>query len=180
MSVDTIFKNQLIENQSEVIDSLNQKKVLFIIGMEEPLEQWLYSATHLPAEQMLVLVSHGPLISEPYDSLMRSVIIAVHQENVEEIFVIGATDTDEFQLVERDLISIVNHGKVPLTNKDHLSEFKENDIFKWLKGSETVTDSIKQSVDLIRRHPLMPSGVKVYGLSVDTVSGKLSSVVEYE
>ncbi|PRZ11783.1 carbonic anhydrase [Laceyella sediminis] len=174
MSVDKIFKKQLTENQSEIIDSLNQKKVLFIIGMEEPLEQWLYSATHLPAEQMLVLVCHGPLISEPYDSLMRSVIIAVHQENVEEIFVIGATDTDESQLNKMDLIYLAKN------RKGDLSELKENDIFQWLKGSETVIDSIKQSVDMIRRHPLKPSGVKVYGLSVDTVSGKLSSVVESE
>ncbi|RAL26244.1 carbonic anhydrase [Thermoflavimicrobium daqui] len=175
MSVYTIFNSQ-----SDIIDSLNQKKVLFIIGMEEALEQWLYSATHLPPEKMLVLVSHGPLISEPFDSLMRSVIIAVAQENVEEIFVIGAINNNEFELVEKDLISIVNNGKVPLANKDYLSEFKENDIFQWLKGSETVTDSIKKSMDFIRQHPLMPSGVKVYGLSVDTVSGKLSSVVEYE
>jgi carbonic anhydrase len=185
MLVDKIFNNQQNENQSV---APNRKKVLFIIGMEGQLEQWLYSATQIPPEQMIVLRSYGPIISEPYDSLMRSVIIAVYQENVEGIFVVGAADSDESISDPSNLISKMKQKGIPavkIQTVEYLFKycfpgFTENDMAQWMEGSKTVTHGIKQSVDLIRRHPLMSSGIRVYGLLMDTVNGKYTRVVEHQ
>ncbi|MFC4769795.1 carbonic anhydrase [Effusibacillus consociatus] len=186
--MDKRSNNHLIEYFPVTTDQLNRKKVLFIIGMEGQLEQWLSAATHIPQEQMMVLKSYGPVISEPYDSLMRSIILAVYQENVEEIFVIGAADSDESISDPSHFISKMKQKGVPAVKIQtveylfkHCSPgFTANDLAQWMKGSKTVTDGIKQSVDLIRRHPLMPSGIRVYGLLVDTVNGKYTRVVEHQ
>ena len=44
-------------------------------------------------------------------------------------------------------------------------------------GFETVEESIKSSVDIIRNHPLLPSYVKVHGLVIDPRTGKVDVVV---
>ncbi len=185
--MDNIVKNHLIEHFSLSTDQVNRKKVLCIIGMEDQLEQWLYSVAQFPPEQMMVLKSYGPIISEPFDSLMRSVIIAVYQENVGEIFVIGAVDSDQSISDLSNLISEMKQKVIPedkIQTVDYLfkhcfPEFTANDMTQWIEGSNTVTDGIKQSVDLIRRHPLMPSGIRVHGLLMDTVNGKSMQVVEH-
>lgn len=185
--MDNIFNNRFIGNFPVTTDPVHRKKVLFIIGMEDPLEQWLYSALPVPPEQMMVLKSYGPVISEPYDSLMRSVIIAVYQENVEEIFVIGSAVRDESISNQNDFISKMKQKGVTAVKiqtveylfKHCFPGFTGNDIGEWMERSKTVTYDIKQSVDLIRRHPLIPSGIRVYGLLMDTVNGTSTRVVEH-
>ena len=103
-------KNQ---NSPVTTDQLNRKKALCIIGMEDQLERWLYYATQFPPEQMMVLKSYGPVISEPYDCLIRSIIIAVYQENVEAIFVIGAANSDESISDPSNLISKMKQKGIP-------------------------------------------------------------------
>ncbi|MBM7707330.1 carbonic anhydrase [Chryseomicrobium sp. FSL W7-1435] len=188
MFADKIFNNQQIENEPISTNPDNRKKVLCIVGMEEPLEQWLNSASHFLPEQIMVLKSYGPVISEPYDSLMRNIIIAVYQENVEEIFVIGSADRNESISDPSNLISKVIQTKIPAVKiqtveylfKHCFPGFTANDMAQWIEGSKTVTDGIKQSVNLIRRHPLMPSEIRVYGLLIDTVNGVSTRVVDHQ
>ena len=51
------------------------------------------------------------------------------------------------------------------------------DIKKWLHGFDSVEESIKDSVTLIKKHPLMPEGISVHGLAIDPETGKLDLIV---
>nr|BAA33079.1 ybcF [Bacillus subtilis] [Bacillus subtilis subsp. subtilis str. 168] len=73
--------------------NVNQiKKVLFLTDIENGLEPILQEATNTSAENMLTIPSYGASISHPYGEIMRSVIFAIYQEDVEEIFVVGTKD----------------------------------------------------------------------------------------
>jgi carbonic anhydrase len=52
------------------------------------------------------------------------------------------------------------------------------DLQKWLVGFERVEDGVRQSVDIIRNHPLVPRDVPVHGLIIDPATGKLDSIVD--
>ena len=61
---------------------------------------------------MLTIHSYDSVIVHPYGDIMRSVIIGIYEENVEEIFVVGIEDkeTDVVNLqIQRDSIKITRN-----------------------------------------------------------------------
>lgn len=154
------------------------KKALFLTDIENGLEPILQEVTNIRPENMLTIQSYGPVISHPYGDIMRSVIIAIYQENVEEIFVVGTKDKRTPTVnVQTQLESM----KDKIQTLDYLfqnckPEFSGGTIDDWLNGKENGSDNIEKSVDIIRHHPLVPSNVKVQGLMVNNKDGKFSIV----
>lgn len=50
------------------------------------------------------------------------------------------------------------------------------DLHKEFHGFDTIEESINQSVDINRNHPLLPDYVKVHGLVIDPNTGKVDIV----
>ena len=50
------------------------------------------------------------------------------------------------------------------------------DFDSWLSGFQDLSVSINKTVDLIRKHPLIPEEIKIYGLIIDSVTGELKRV----
>jgi carbonic anhydrase len=155
------------------------KKALFLTDIENGLEPILQEVTNIRAENMLTIQSYDTLISHPYGDIMRSVIIAIYQENVEEIFVVGTNDkrTDTVNVLTQ-----LESMKDKIQTLDYLfqncrPEFSGDTVDEWLNGKENGSGNIEKSVDIIRHHPLVPSYVKVRGLVVNNKDGK-SSIVE--
>lgn len=152
------------------------KKVLYIIGMEFDLDRLHRTNTELHAENMLVIRSFGPVISQPYGDLMRDIIVAVYQENVEEIYVVGTKDSANKKLDSHHLLEKIHeqHGEPEkIQTIDYLftncrPEFPEGSITRWLEGSHDISEGIQKSVHTIRQHSLIPAYVKVHGLFMDT------------
>ncbi|PRR95290.1 carbonic anhydrase [Bacillus atrophaeus] len=155
------------------------KKVLFLTDIENGLEPILQEVTNTPAENMLTIQSYGAAISHPYEEIMRSVIIAIYQENVEEIFVVGTKDK---RTSTGHVLTQLETMKDKIHTLDYLfqhckPEFLGGTVDEWLNGDENSSDAIEKSVDIIRNHPLVPSYVKVKGVIVNHKDGK-SSIVE--
>lgn len=47
----------------------------------------------------------------------------------------------------------------------------------WLKRIDSIPDSVRQSVEMIRNHPLLPKSIRVHGLVIDPETGKLDLIV---
>ncbi|HEX8911299.1 MAG TPA: carbonic anhydrase, partial [Humisphaera sp.] len=52
------------------------------------------------------------------------------------------------------------------------------DLEKWLTGFENPADGVRQSVDIVREHPLLPKGLPVHGLIMDPETGKLELLID--
>ncbi|WP_026679397.1 hypothetical protein [Fictibacillus gelatini] len=152
------------------------KKVLFLIGMNQNLEQRLQQATNFDPNNVLILSSYGPEISHPYSDVMRDIIIAVYQEKVEEIFVVGTTENVEDRVDKQKLLNKIYDSERVKENiqtieslfQNYMPEFPNGSVNDWLAGSETVAEGIQKSVNIIRQHPLIPSHVKVHGLFMNS------------
>lgn len=160
------------------------QKALFVIGMEDQLEQLLQQETKMQPENMLVLKTFGPVVSQPYGDVMRDIIIAVYQEKVGEIFIVGTKDSKEITMNIKDLLDKMSERKgmaekiqtLDYLFKNCIPEFPGGNVSEWLEGSKSVTEDIKRSVNIIRHHPLMPSHVKVHGLIMNRENGKLTEI----
>jgi len=159
-----------------------KKKVLFVTGMEQKLERFIREEINVIPENMIILQTYQPVVSHPFDDLMRDIIIAVYQDNVEEIVVVS---TNSYQQNTEDILSKLYKNKElqdKIQTLDYLfencmPEFPEGTVSVWLHGSETLTDSVQKTVNIIRNHPLLPSHVMVKELSIDQGNEKLSEIV---
>jgi carbonic anhydrase len=142
-----------------------KKKVLYVIGRDQNPESILKKITSLQSNNILILQCYGLTIT-PFSDLMRDIIIAIYQENVEEIFVIVSKDE---QKGTREIIKKIYENKglqkkmqtLDYLFKNCMAEFPKGSIRKWLEGSETSSNSMQNIVNVIQNHPLMPSNVKV-------------------
>lgn len=153
------------------------QKALFLTDMENGLDSILQEVTNIRAENMLTIQSYDSIISHPYGDIMRSVIIAIYQENVQEIFVVGTKDKKAAGHVLTPLDSI----KDKIQTLDYLfqncmPEFSGGTVEGWLNGKENESNDIVKSVDTIRHHPLVPSHVRVRGFLLHENDGKFSIV----
>lgn len=111
------------------------KKVLFLMDVRDGLESIIKEETNIQPENMLTIKCFGPVISNPFGDIMRSIIIAVFQEKVEEIFVVGtSSEADRF-------ISIDGQFKSRIQTLDYLfqnsmPEFTGETINEWLKENK--------------------------------------------
>jgi len=51
------------------------------------------------------------------------------------------------------------------------------DVERWLRGFESVEESIKESVRMIKNHPLLPKDIKVHGLIMSSETGKIEIII---
>ncbi|ACK61260.1 MULTISPECIES: hypothetical protein [Bacillus] len=149
------------------------KKVLLLTDIEHGIEPTIQQVTNIQQENMLTIHSYDSVIVHPYGDIMRSIIIAIYQENVKEIFVVGIEDkkTSSVNLqTQRDFIK----DKIELDYlfKNCMPEFASGSLNQWLSGQKNVSENIEKSIDMIRHHPLVPSNVKVRGFRIDRTGEK--------
>lgn len=51
------------------------------------------------------------------------------------------------------------------------------DLHRWLHGFDCVKDSVRQSVGMIKSHPLLPKDLAVHGLLIHPETGHLDLLV---
>ncbi|AST01339.1 carbonic anhydrase [Bacillus thuringiensis] len=144
-----------------------------LTDIEHGIEPIIQQVTNIQQENILTIHSYDSVIVHPYGDIMRSIIIAIYQENVEEIFVVGIEDkeTDVVNLqIQRD--SIKNNRELDYLFENCMPEFSSGSLDEWLSGKENVSENIEKSIDMICHHPLVPSDVKVHGFKIDRTRGK--------
>lgn len=68
------------------------------------------------------------------------------------------------------VISPLCSGKIPPETLRTL-QYAGIDLHRWLHGFDSVQESVRSSVEIIRLHPLVPKGVPVHGLIIDPNTG---------
>ena len=119
----------------------------------------------------------GALVTHPWGSVMRSLLVAVFELKVKEIMVIAHHDCGMQKLNAESFLGKAAENGIP---DDRLETLRNAgiDLDTWLTGFENVEDSVRHTVSIIRRHPLMPAHVAVHGLVIHPTTGKLTLVVD--
>ncbi|WP_037587286.1 beta-class carbonic anhydrase [Stenoxybacter acetivorans] len=119
----------------------------------------------------------GAMVTHPWGSVMRSLLVAVFELQVNEIMVISHHDCGMRGLSAEEMLNKMRQAGI----SDERIETLRNagiDLNSWLTGFERVEDSVRHSVEMIRKHPLMPDNIPVHGLVIHPTTGKLSMVVD--
>ncbi|ABO50685.1 carbonic anhydrase [Desulforamulus reducens MI-1] len=152
------------------------KKMVILTCMDTRLTELLPKAMNLKNGDAKIIKNAGGLVSHPLGSIMRSILVAIYELGAEEVFVIGHYDCGMANInPHRTLENMVQRG----ISKETITTFEYAglNIERWLHGFDNVTDSVRNSVQIIKKHPLMPPGILVHGFVIDPETGKLDVVV---
>jgi carbonic anhydrase len=119
----------------------------------------------------------GAVVSHPFGSIMRSILVAIYELKAEEVCVIGH---HECGMVGLHSSSLLEAAKLRGVSEERINTLTNAgiDLSKWLTGFQCVEESIKNSVLMIKNHPLMPNHIAVHGLVIHPGTGKLDLVVD--
>jgi carbonic anhydrase len=153
------------------------KRMVILTCMDTRLLELLPKAMNLGNGDVKTIKNAGALVSHPFGSIMRSILIAVYQLQAEEVLVIAHYDCGMSGLKAEPVIESMKSRGVTDVTIDTLT-YSGIDINKWLHGFDNVTESVRHSVNIINNHPLMPKEIPVHGLIIDPKTGKLDLVVD--
>jgi carbonic anhydrase len=153
------------------------KKMVILTCMDTRLLELLPKALNLGNGDAKLIKDAGALVSHPFGSVMRSILIAVYQLKAQEVLVVAHYDCGMSGLKAEPVIESMKERGISDETLDTLT-YSGINIKQWLQGFDNVNESVEHSVDIIKNHPLMPKGVPVHGLVIDPKTGKLDLVVD--
>lgn len=156
-------------------DSYPNKRMVIFTCMESRLVELLPKALNISNGDVKMLKNAGAIIRKPFDSMMKSILVAVYDLKADEVVVIGHHDCGMSHVDTTALKKKMIDGNIPQETLDTL-EFAGIDFDEEFHGFDTVEESVMQSVHLIRNHPMLPHHVKVHGLVIDPGTGKVDIV----
>ncbi|MEH7355475.1 carbonic anhydrase [Neobacillus drentensis] len=179
--------NEILDHNKKFVESheyekyettkFPNKQMVILTCMDTRLLELLPKALNLGNGDAKIIKDAGALVSHPFGSVMRSILIAVYQLQSQEVLVIGHHDCGMSGLKGEPVIETMKERGISEETINTLS-YSGIDIKQWLHGFDNVNESVEHSVGIIKNHPLMPKGVPVHGLVIDPKTGKLDLVVD--
>lgn len=151
------------------------RNVAIVACMDTRLTELLPAALGIKNGDVKLIKNAGGVISSPFDSVMRSLLIAVYELGVNEIMIIGHYDCGVQHMDGALMIKHMETRGIDRRSIDFL-DYCGFHVQDWLTGFSCVQEAVRKSVDLVRKHPLIPADVLVQGFVMDPVTGKVEPV----
>ena len=158
-----------------VTDKYPNKRLAVLSCMDTRLTELLPAALGLKNGDAKIIKNAGGLVISPFDSAMRSLVVAVYELGVEEIMVVAHSNCgachmsyDHFheEMIKRGVTDeTLDTIRMCGINLDH-----------WLEGFKDTPESVRNTVTTIKTHPLMPRDITVRGFIIDSTTGALEEI----
>ena len=157
-------------------DKFPNRGLAILSCMDARIIELLNQALGLKNGDAKMIKIAGALVTHPWGSVMRSLLVAVFELRCKEIMVVAHYDCGMRGLSSAHVLEKAEAAGISATSIETLRN-AAIDLDGWLTGFDDVGQSVRHSVDMIRNHPLMPKSVPVHGLVIHPTTGKLDLVV---
>ena len=174
------FNRQFVDSgeyEKFFTDKYPERGLAILSCMDARMMELLPRALGLKNGDAKLIKNAGAVVSHPWGSVMRSLLVAVFELKVREIMVIAHHDCGMQWLHAESFLNKVHDSDIPDDRIETLRHAGIN-LDGWLTGFDNVEDSVRHTVRLIRNHPLMPADIAVHGLVIHPTTGKLNMVVD--
>lgn len=153
------------------------KRIAIVTCMDTRLVQLLPAALGIKNGDVKIIKNAGGIITNPFDSTMRSLLVAVYELGVNEVMIIGHTGCGVQGMDASHLLGVMRERGV---DDEHIQLMRHCgiDLEAWLHGFDDTATAVQETVDLVRNHPLMARDVVVRGYIMDSTTGELSPLIE--
>jgi carbonic anhydrase len=174
------FNRQFVENkeyEKYLTTKFPNKKLVIVTCMDTRLTELLPKAMNLRNGDAKVIKNAGAIITAPFGNIMRSILVALYELDAEEVMIIGHRDCGMTGINPEQVVDHMTDRGV----SDEVIRTLRNsgiNLNRWLQGFDNVEESVENSVDIVRNHPLLPAGTPVHGLIITPDTGLLELVVD--
>ena len=158
-----------------VTDKYPDKRLAVLSCMDTRLTELLPAALGLKNGDAKVIKNAGGLVISPFDSAMRSLLVAVYELGVDQIMVVAHSNCGACHMNFghfRDQMLARGVTDATLETIRHCGI----DLDAWLEGFKDTPESVRKTVATIKTHPLMPGDVTVRGFIIDSETGALQEI----
>ena len=149
------------------------KKIAILTCMDTRLVTLLPAALGIRNGDVKLIKNAGAVVTNPFDSTIRSLLVAIYELGVNEIMVIGHTGCGVQGMDAGEMLHLMKERGI---DDEHISLMRHCgiDLDSWLHGFDDTPAAILETIDLISNHPLIPKDVVVRGYMMDSVTGELT------
>lgn len=172
------FNKQFVANKSYekyLTSKYPDKRLAVLSCMDTRLTELLPAALGLKNGDAKLIKNAGGLVISPFDSAMRSLLVAIYELGVNEIMVIAHTNCGACHMNGKEMKELMVSRGISRQQID-IVERCGVDLDVWLEGFHDTEKSVRDTVKIIRNHPLIPSDVNVGGYIIDSATGELTAV----
>lgn len=151
------------------------KKIAIVTCMDTRLVELLPAALGIRNGDVKMIKNAGGTITNPFDSTVRSLLVAIYELGVNEVMIIGHTGCGVQGMDAQEMLHLMKARGV---DEEHISLMRHCgiDLDSWLHGFEDTDAAVLETVDLIKNHPLVPKDIVVRGYIMDSETGALRSL----
>ncbi len=172
------FNREFVEHKEHepyITDKYPAKKLAVLSCMDTRLTELLPAALGLRNGDAKIIKNAGGIILSPFDSAVRSLVVAIYELGVNEVMVVahsdcGACHMNGAQIKEQMLAKGITQQTIDTVEACGI------DLDAWLEGFHDTEESVRRTVAAITGHPLIPSSVTVRGFIIDSVTGSLTPI----
>ena len=172
------YNKKFVENKGYepyITSKYPDKKIAILTCMDTRLVELLPAALGIKNGDVKLIKNAGGVITHPYGSVMRSILVGILELGVEEVMVIAHTDCGVQGMDGGKLLEELTHRGI---SQEHIDIIRSSGINleKWLGGFDCVEQSVKDTILALQKHPLMPKDIMIRGFIMDSVTGELTKV----
>ncbi len=145
---------------------------LVVACIDPRLTGLLEQALGLPRNRAVVIRTAGNQISTRNGDVMRSIAVALYVKQAREILVVGHTDCGMAGFSVPAVVECFRQQGIPR------DAFGNDDIREWFGAFTDIRANLRNSIENLRNSGLIPAGIKVHGVIVDTIQGNLEVVLD--
>ncbi|MBQ9659887.1 MAG: carbonic anhydrase [Bacteroidales bacterium] len=158
--------------EKHLTDKFPDKKLAVLSCMDTRLSVLLQDALGLKNGDAKIIKNAGAVIPTPWDSAMRSLIVAVYELGVTEIMVVAHTTCGACHMCFSHFKEEMLQRGIPEAELQRT----DIDLDAWLEGFHDTEQSVRNTVAAIVNHPLIPADVSVRGFIIESATGALTEV----
>gem|GEM_PF-76422 len=158
-----------------ITDKYPNKRIAIVTCMDTRLVELLPAALGFRNGDVKIIKNAGATITNPFDSTVRSLLVAIYELGVEEVMIIGHTECGVQGMDSAEMQHAMRERGIP---EHHITLMKHCgiDLDSWLHGFDDTESAILETVDLVRNHPLVPDDIVVKGYIMDSITGALRPI----
>ena len=151
------------------------KKIAIVTCMDTRLVELLPAALGIKNGDVKMIKNAGGTITNPFDSTVRSLLVAIYELGVTEVMIIGHTGCGVQGMNANEMLNLMRSRGI---SDEHINLMMHCgiDLKSWLHGFEDTHAAVEETIDLVRNHPLIPADVTVKGYIMDSLTGELSAL----
>ena len=156
-------------------DKYPDKKIAIVTCMDTRLVELLPAALGIKNGDVKMIKNAGGTITNPFDSTVRSLLVAIYELGVTEVMIIGHTGCGVQGMNANEMLNLMRSRGI---SDEHINLMMHCgiDLKSWLHGFEDTHAAVEETVDLVRNHPLIPTDVTVKGYIMDSLTGELAAL----